>query len=89
MVHVSLHGKPLVLQTRPAFIPEGAAARRIVKQPMKLKGLGMIPADRMEEEEPRARTLRDLELELGNEYSTDMRSALFSALLKLDTCCAM
>jgi len=60
-------------KAREPFIPASAAARRKVKQPKKLKGLGMVTAEDKPYTEFKS-TLRDVELELREEYSTDLRA---------------
>ena len=59
---------------REAFIPPAALARRKVKQPVKLKGRGMVTEADLPYDGPRRRTARDLEIELREEYSTDLRA---------------
>jgi len=62
-------------KVRAPFIPAAAAARRKVKQPLKVKGRGMVdPDDLPDDDEMRPRTLKDVEQELREEYSTDMRA---------------
>lgn len=55
---------------REPFIPAAAAARRKVKQPVKLKGRGMVTEADLPYDGPRRRTARDLEIELREEYAT-------------------
>lgn len=59
---------------REPFIPSAAASRRKVKQPIKLKNRGMISEEMKPYTGPKPRTLRDLEIELDGEYSTDLRA---------------
>eukprot|EP00040_Diaphanoeca_grandis_P005633 m.33785 g.33785 ORF g.33785 m.33785 type:complete len:666 (+) comp16872_c0_seq1:235-2232(+) len=59
---------------REPFIPAQALNRRIVKHPKKLKGRGIITDEDRPDTEPRPATLRDLEVELREEYSTDLRA---------------
>ena len=59
---------------RSPFIPPAAMNRRKIVQPTKLKGRGMPPPKVPGDDEMKRRTLRDLEMELGAEYSTDLRA---------------
>jgi len=61
-------------KTREPFIPAQALQRRLVKHPKKLKGRGIITDADRPDTEPRPKTLRDLEVELAEEYSTDLRA---------------
>jgi len=60
---------------RAPYIPPGAMNRKKVTRPVKLKGRGMPPPKVPgSDEEMKRRTLRDLEIELGAEYSVDLRA---------------
>jgi len=61
-------------KVREPFIPEAARARRKVKHPVKIKGRGIVTEDMLPDDGPKVRTLRDVEIELREEYSTDMRA---------------
>eukprot|EP00039_Didymoeca_costata_P026852 m.16821 g.16821 ORF g.16821 m.16821 type:complete len:668 (-) comp5814_c0_seq1:167-2170(-) len=67
--------KPRDEKVREPFIPPGALNRRKVKQPIKTKGRGMIDESELPDpDELKRRTLKDLEMELREEYSTDLRA---------------
>jgi nucleolar GTP-binding protein len=63
-------------KVRAPYIPAAAALRKKVVQPVKTKGRGMMEDHEIAEddgEEPK-RTLKDLQAELREEYSTDLRA---------------
>lgn len=67
--------QPRDSKVRAPFIPAAAASRKKVVQPVKTKGRGMIePGELPEDMGEKRRTLRDLEAELREEYSTDLRA---------------
>jgi len=63
-------------KVRAPYIPAAAASRKKIVQPIKVKGRGIIEAHELPVDDGSAprRTLRDLEGELREEYSTDLRA---------------
>jgi len=63
-------------KVRAPYIPAAAANRKKVVQPTKTKGRGIILPGELpvDDGKPARRTLRDLEGELREEYSTDLRA---------------